>query len=126
MAKLLQVEYSSLYDSSIKNHPEVLSKLIDFVSIKSANPTQRFGSSDAGFNADGPFGKLKLMHAHFSYDVSLIYKIRGNPAIIYVYGFFSHKESGTSKNDANPRLQKTFSKSLGKEFPGVNEESENE
>jgi hypothetical protein len=126
MAKHLDLKYSSLYIESAQKHPEVIHKLDDFVNIKTANPSQRFGSSDAGFNADGPFGKLKLMHAHFSHDISLIYKIRGTPSIIYLYGFFSHKESGTSKKDANPRLQKTFSKSLEKEFPGVNEDSDNE
>jgi hypothetical protein len=126
MAKQSQVKYSTLFPNSIDKHPEVLPKLNDFLNLKSVNPSQRFGSSDSAFSADGPFGKLKLMHAHFSYDISLIYKIRGTPAVIYLYGFFSHKESGTSKNDPNRKFQKSFAKTLSNEFPGVNEDSDNE
>lgn len=122
MAKQSQVIYSTLFPNSIDKHPEVLSKLNDFLNLKIGNPSQRFGSSDSSFSADGPFGRLKLMHAHFSYDISLIYKIRGAPAIIYLYGFFSHKESGTSKHDPHRQIQKSLSTTLSNEFPGVNED----
>jgi hypothetical protein len=116
----VQVVLSSLYDQSLKNHPEVKTKVDDFLIFKTANPTQQYGAKDTRFNSDQHLGQLKINHAHLSRDVSIFYRVSGKPTKLYVYGVFSHKESGTG-TPYNNRIQKQLTQTLSTQFPDLNE-----
>ena len=97
-------------------------KIEEFIATKKHNPLQRFGASDSQFSNDGPLGKLKISHAHLTHDVSILYRIKGSPATIYLFGLFSHKESGTDKNNPNRNVTKTLAKTLSTQFPDLKED----
>jgi len=97
-----------LAKESLKTHndPRIHARLAEFMKMKNANPMQMFGSSDKSFASDGYFQGFR--HAHLTHDVSVIYRIYGkNPAIMDVYGVFSHDEIGTGQ-PANKKVQKSM------------------
>jgi hypothetical protein len=113
----VNVRISKLYTETLANHQSLAPRVAEFIKAKNDNPTAQFGSSDTHFIGDGPIGRtgLKLKHAHISQDVSIIYRLHGNPATLDLYGLFSHKESGTG-NAANIKVQKNLAKKLSNQF----------
>ena len=108
-----------LFDETFLDHANLAKRIFAFLDHKNNNPLQPFGSSDTGFTPDGPIGKLGLniKHAHVSQDVSIIYRVHGNPQVMDLYGVFSHKDSGTG-NAANIRIQQQLATRLSnQEFP---------
>ena len=108
-----------LFEETFLDHANLAKRIFAFLDHKNNNPLQPFGSSDTGFTPDGPIGKLGLniKHAHVSQDVSIIYRVHGNPQVLDLYGVFSHKESGTG-NAANIRIQQQLATRLSnQEFP---------
>jgi hypothetical protein len=108
-----------LFDETFLDHANLAKRIFAFLDHKNNNPLQPFGSSDSGFTPDGPIGKLGLniKHAHVSQDVSIIYRVHGNPQVMDLYGVFSHKESGTG-NAANIRIQQQLATRLSnQDFP---------
>ena len=118
---MINVQSGTIFDETSKKYPALQNKILDFVALKSANPSQKFGSSDYPFNADGPLGKMKIKHAHLSQDISIFYKIAGSPSTLYLYGLFSHKESGTG-NTKNNNLQKSLAVKLKNQFPDLKDD----
>lgn len=114
------------FEETMSRYLHLKNKVDDFIAIKTANPIQQFGASDKPFNPDGPLGKMKIGHAHITHDVSIFYRIKGNPPKLYLYGLFSHKESGTSKNDPNRNIQKSLAKVLSTQFPELKEDDDDE
>ena len=110
------IVFSSLFIHTLNTHKVVADKAESFINAKLENPTQRYGASDSRFIPAGPLGKLKVSHAHLSKDISILYRIAGTPAKLYLYGIFSHKESGTS-DTPNINKQKSLSTTLGNQFP---------
>lgn len=97
----------------IKNQLKI--KLREFILWKMENPSngsgggiEGFGKKDYKFTPLGPYGKnnKNISHAHFTDDVSIVYKIIDNH--LYVYGLFTHKDLGTT-NSPNIRLQQSMS-----------------
>lgn len=91
-----------LYLKSLDKQDKLIkNKLKDFMTFKSANPRSKFGSSDYAFSPTGSFAGFS--HAKLTFDISIVYKIEGD--ICYLYGVFSHDESGTgtppNKNKQN-------------------------
>ena len=109
----VKVRVSDLYKETAAKYPQLAEKVADFIRTKDQNPTAPYGGSDTHFIGDGPIGRLglKIKHAHLSQDVSIIYRLHGNPATLDLYGLFSHKESGTG-NAANIKIQKSLAKKL--------------
>ena len=101
------VKICDLHLETLKERPDVLPAVKDFLKVKSADVTARYGAKDTHFIADGPIGLtgLKLKHAHISQDLSIVYRVHGNPAVIELYGVFSHKDLGTG-NTPNIKTQK--------------------
>lgn len=118
---MINVQSGTMFDETSKKYPALQSKILDFIALKTANPSQKFGSSDYPFNADGPLGKMKLKHAHLSQDISIFYKMAGSPSTLYIYGLFSHKESGTG-NTKNNNLQKSLASKLKNQFPELKDD----
>jgi len=83
-----------LFDKTFgKATKQVQAKFKEFVNWKKDHPTEKFGSSDYPFTGSGNFSGF--WHAKLSFDVSVIYKVEKN--IVYLYGVFSHDESGTGQ-----------------------------
>ena len=112
------------YNETNSNYPQLKDKVDEFIHTKIENAIRQFGASDKPFNPDGPLGKLKIWHAHLNRDVSIFYRIKGSPGKLYLYGLFSHKESGTSKNDPNRNIQKSLAKVLSTQFPELKEDDD--
>jgi hypothetical protein len=120
---MLDVQSGTIFDETLNKYPALENRVIDFIKLKTTNPSQRFGSSDYPFNSDGPLGKMKLKHAHLSQDVSIFYKIAGSPSTLYIFGLFSHNESGTG-NTKNNKLQKSLAARLKNQFPDLKDDLE--
>ena len=81
-----------LFDKTFaKATKQVQTKFKDFVEAKKNNPAEKFGGSDYHFIKAGHLGGF--WHAKLSQDISVIYKVDKN--IVYLYGIFSHADSGT-------------------------------
>ena len=101
-----------LYFESLQNHPNLIEKLKEWITRKMETPLESIGK-DAPFKGGGPIDQIisKLRHAHINQDVSLVYKMYGNPIHIDLYGLFSHKELGTGNSTqikAQQRMAKQF------------------
>ena len=107
----VNVRVCDLYKETVAKYPQLAPKVADFIRAKNENPTAPFGGSDTHFVGEGPIGRLglKIKHAHLSQDVSIIYRLHGNPTMLDLYGLFSHKESGTG-NNPNVKIQKSLAK----------------
>ena len=120
---MLKVEMCPAYDESLIKYRTLENKANDFIRMKAQNPAQKFGSSDYPYNSDGPLGKMKLKHAHLSQDISIVYRIAGSPSKLYLFGLFSHNESGTG-NTKNNKLQKSLAARLKNQFPDLKDDLE--
>ena len=114
-------EMCDVYIETIQKYSKLSGKMKDFIQFKTENPSRQFGSSDYPFNSDGPLGKMKLKHAHITQDISIFYKMAGSPATLYLYGLFSHNESGTG-NTKNNKLQKSLAARLKNQFPDLKDD----
>jgi hypothetical protein len=79
-----------------------------FMHQKRSNPLAHINPSDRMFSPQGFFSKLVpgLRHVHMpGGDISLVYRVEGN--VVYLYGFFSHKDLGTAM-PANIRTQQNM------------------
>jgi len=107
-----------LYSDSIEGKDvDVMDKFADFLKRKSENPLHPYNNKDTPFVAGGPIGRtgLKLMHAHLTRDLSVVYKIHGKENIFLdIYGIFSHADLGTG-DPANIKKQKA----MAQRFPAV-------
>jgi hypothetical protein len=103
----------ALFDETLLQHgAEIYENFEKFKQIKMQNHMQPFGSKDTPFSGDGPLGnhKPKLIHAHLTHDISLIYFLSGaNPTVINLLGFFTHDAIGTGR-PAAPKKQQSFVK----------------
>ena len=100
--------------NKLANTPGLQAKFDAFITCKTADKMQSFGSSDTPFLSVGPIGKAMpgLRHAHLNRDLSVLYTISGSrPSVITLYGIFSHAETGTG-TPGNPNKQKSLGKYL--------------
>jgi hypothetical protein len=114
------VKTCEAFDESVHTHPGYANKIKEFVRFKSVNPTASFGSNDSAMSSASSLGKNKVRHANIANDLRIFYRISGNPTVIYLYGIFSHDESGTGHSSGNKDI-KRFAKYLEKQFPELNE-----
>lgn len=105
----LQVRFCDSYLASVKVHPDTGESIKKFITAKRQDPLASYGGSDTHFVGNGPFGGLKLKHAHISQDLSIVYRVHSKPTILDLYGVFSHKELGTG-NAPNVKTQKIMAK----------------
>lgn len=105
----VQVRFCDSYLESVKAHPATGDSIKKFVAAKIQDPLASYGGSDTHFVGNGPFGGLKLKHAHISQDLSIVYRMHSKPIFLDLYGIFSHKELGTS-NSPNVKTQKIMAK----------------
>jgi hypothetical protein len=83
-----------LFDKTYsKADKKIKEKFNEFVKWKSQHPTEKFGSSDYPFNSSAALATFS--HAKLTFDVSVVY--RYEDGIIYLFGIFSHDESGTGQ-----------------------------
>lgn len=102
-----------LFDKTFsKTTQQIKSKFKDFVEWKSAHPTDSFGSSDYPFSGAGFL--RGLWHAKLSFDISIIY--RQEKEVIYLYGVFSHDESGTGSPSSKVKQSALATKLSNQEF----------
>lgn len=84
-----------LFDKTFEKCDSMVKKKFkDFLQFKSEHPLEQFGHSDYAFHGSG--GLLGYHHAKLTQDISIIYKFK--EGVIFLYGIFSHAESGTGKN----------------------------
>lgn len=113
---LVRVEFSKMYLTTIQKHSSLTDKLALFIETKKSNPMQRFSGSDKKFVKSTPLGKLDINHAHLNHDVSVLYKIHGSPPTLYIYGLFSHDESGTDASKSSTNAQRSLTSRIKNEF----------
>lgn len=118
---MIDFQTGTLYDETMQKYSALANRVVDFIKLKTTNPSQKFGSSDYPYNSDGPLGKMKLKHAHLTQDVSIIYRIAGSPSTLYIFGLFSHNDSGTG-NTKNNKLQKSLAARLKNQFPDLKDD----
>lgn len=89
--------YKETYLQKVKPYNAIRRKFADFMELKRWNPNQTFGKSDNFFSGGGPIGQIaaELRHAHITHDLSILYKLEGGT--IWLYGFYTHNELGTSR-----------------------------
>lgn len=102
-----RARFCELFKETLKKKPHYADKVADFVKRKVENPTEKYNAKDTPFISAGLYGKtnLGLRHAHFSKDDSIVYRVHGKPAMIDIFGIFSHKELGTG-DTGNIKTQK--------------------
>ena len=103
-----------MFKETFGNHPETLTKIVDFMRLKKENPLAAFGSNDTQINKDSPLSLhiSKLKHCNLSGDLRLFYTISGkDPTIFKLYAVLTHDESGTGQ-PSNIKRQKNISKQM--------------
>ena len=117
----VEVRKSRMFDQTLADRVQQLPNLPDriqeFLSFKMANPGQPWGK-DTPFTAAGPLARAlpKLRHVHLTRDLSLFYTIGGrDPAVIRLYGVFSHADSGTG-TPGNINRQRSLARQLDNQF----------
>jgi hypothetical protein len=106
--------FEQTFKEKLITDPVIKQKFIEFRKIKEANHIAPFGASDKLFKPSGNFGSAVkgIAHAHLTHDISICYKVSGsNPAVIRLYGVFTHDELGTG-SPANDRKQKSVAKKM--------------
>lgn len=89
---MIKFAKSKLFDKTFeKQQKPIKEKFKNFVLWKQENPNKPFGGSDYSFAKNGVLAGYS--HAHLNRDLSLIYKFENG--VIYLYGVFSHADSGT-------------------------------
>lgn len=108
----------ALFNETYIRHKSKIERAFEqFRATKSENPLAKYGGKDYPFIGEGPLGKHKprLIHAHMTSDISIIYSLSGaNPTVISLYGFFTHDESGTG-NPPKINLQKQLVKRISQQ-----------
>jgi len=107
--------FQDTFVDKVQSNPVIKAKFEEFKRAKIENPTQPFGSKDYPMGSFAPIGQAvpKIRHAHLTSDISIFYTISGsNPTVIYLYGLFSHDDSGTGQ-PANIKKQKSLASKLG-------------
>lgn len=116
---------ADLLNDTIHKHSGLKEKLASFLELKLQNHMAAYGSSDKHYSGSGQFGSLGLglKHAHLTHNVSVVYRVHGNPPTIDIYGLYTHDESGTG-NPPNTRRQKALASKIGSQqnFTLVNPE----
>lgn len=117
-----QIDYGSTWEPSlavaIKDTPNILQKISEFINIKLANPMAPFGTNDKPFLNDGIYKKYlpKGLKAHLNRDISIVYELSGrNPTVIKLYGVFTHAALGTG-SPPSIKTQKNMAKHLSRSF----------
>jgi len=113
----VEIKKSSLFDQSLvtkaQSAPGISDKIKEFLNFKINNPGRVIGN-DKPFASAGPIARAlpKLRHYHLTRDLSLFYSMEGRaPAVIKLYGVFSHSDSGTG-TPGNINKQKSFAQQL--------------
>ena len=103
---------SKLFTETLAKHKDVGGRVADFIRHKASDPLSPFGGKDTHFVGAGPLGQEKIIHAHLTRDISLLYKRSGkNPTIIDLIAIASHADTGTG-TPANPKTQKSLAKKV--------------
>ena len=117
----VEVRKSRMFDQTVADRVQQLPNLADriqeFLAFKTANPGQPWGK-DTQFVSAGPLARAlpKLRHVHLTRDLSLFYTIGGrDPAVIRLYGVFSHADSGTG-TPGNINRQRSLARQLDNQF----------
>jgi hypothetical protein len=106
--------FKKTYAEKTQAVPGLAAKFTDFVNAKTNNPIQQFGKNDTPMISAGPMGRAVpgIKHAHLTQDLSVFYTMGGrNPTMFYLYGIFSHKDSGTG-NSPNVKAQKSLGQQM--------------
>jgi hypothetical protein len=121
---MVKFQYCDLFKKTYaekSRNPQLVKKFNDFITAKSINPINPYGSSDKLFRGGWSFSNYvpKLRHAHLTHDISVVYLISGfNPTQIKLYGFFTHDEMGTGQ-PPNIKKQKSLAKQLSNQVFGI-------
>lgn len=113
----VEVYGCKLYIQSLHQHPEVAAQLKKFILSKIESPASDFGSKDYKFKA----GDLKgYKHAGLTYDISIVYTMEGrDPAVLKLYGVFTHDELGTGSTPNRKRQDSMATKFSNQQFVKV-------
>lgn len=115
--------FKQTYVAKVKSNPVLATKFDQFTRSKETEPYGSFGASDKPYNPRGQFAKLvpKLRHAHLTHDLSIAYTVEGSaPAVIKLYGVFSHDEQGTG-NPPNVKRQQSLATQMANQRFGSEE-----
>jgi hypothetical protein len=116
------LDYGSMWESSlasaIKDTPNILQKISEFVKTKLDNPLAMFGTNDKPFTSEGAYKQHlpKARKARLTLDISIVYELSGrNPTVIKMYGVFTHATLGTGQP---PKIntQRSMAKALSGSF----------
>lgn len=116
------LDYGSMWESSlasaIKDTPNILQKISEFVKTKLDNPLTQFGTNDKPFTSEGIYKQHlpKARKARLTPDISVVYELSGrNPTVIKMYGVFTHATLGTGQP---PKIntQRSMAKALSGSF----------
>ena len=120
----VEVRKSRMFDQTVADRarqlPNLADRIQEFLAFKMANPGQPWGK-DTQFVSAGPLARAlpKLRHVHLTRDLSLFYTIGGrDPAVIRLYGVFSHADSGTG-TPGNINRQRSLARQLDNQFESV-------
>lgn len=103
---------SAFFNETLARHPEVEDKLDEFIVLKTQDPMAQFGAKDTHFVGGGILGSEKLIHAHLTRDISVLYKRGGkDPVNIYLVAVLSHAESGTG-TPPDKKIQQALAKKV--------------
>ena len=87
-------EFSATYKAYGASRPQVITYYVKWIAEKQATPLRSIGNDKPFVGATALKG---YMHAKMTRDISLVYKVAGsNPQQLKLYGFFSHKDLGTT------------------------------
>ena len=92
--KMLEFKTCKLFEKTLKKYnkdKQVMSKFKEFIKLKEKDPSAAFNGVDQRMT----FILSNYYEARLTFDIRLVYKIKGN--ICYLYGIFSHDELGSGQ-----------------------------
>jgi hypothetical protein len=111
----IQTFTCALFEETLKKHEDYLPKLKEFLSKLNQDPLLPVEP----LRGVGPIGQLKpaMIHAKLGHDMRLFYIMAGrNPHNVYLYGLFSHDESGTGQPPNANRQNSLIKRFKNQEF----------
>jgi len=109
---VVQFRRSKLFNETLAKHRDAAAKVAEFIKLKTQDPMDQFGKKDQHFVNNGILQATGLIHAHLTFDLSILYKRSGrNPTIIDLVAIATHDELGTGQ-PPNIKQQKKMVKVL--------------
>jgi mRNA-degrading endonuclease YafQ of YafQ-DinJ toxin-antitoxin module len=116
--------FRETFAAKSQSNTALRSKVEQFLRVKGEDPTQPFGASDKPFKGGGFFSTAvpKIRHAHLTHDLSMVYTVEGgDPAVVRLYGIFSHDDLGTGQPQNINRQRGMATQLAGQSFSSQSE-----